>query len=146
MGTVVLGGVVCGVPSDGQEQVTLRDGGNAIMPMEEPSPAEQHLRAGVVILAKLYRCLAEVTNSQTAQSAVPSVVQITRDLQTWIQNLHGMKLPAKQQEILEHNYLPIIAKINGYIEVQGERLAAASYYGSQDLATALIALYITVQQ
>lgn len=110
------------------------------------SPAELHLRTGVVMLAKLYRCLAEVKDSQTAQGAVPSVVQITQDLQTWTQTLHGMKQEAEEQEALEHTYVPVIEKLNSYIEVQGERLSAANYFGSQDLATALTALYVIAQQ
>ena len=137
----------CTVSTADQGCLTLSSGEDDPTGRHLPlSPAEEHLRTGVVMLAKLYRSLAEVKDAQTAQSAVPGVVQITRDLQTWIQTLHGMKQGVEEQEVLERTYVPIIEKLNAYIEVQGERLAIAHYFGSQDLATALTALYIMAQQ
>ncbi len=130
----------------GQERLTLREGDKFTGEKLPLSPAEAHLRTGVVMLAKLYKCLADVKDSQTAQSAVPGVVQVTRDLQTWIQTLYSMKQNTEEQEAIERVYVPIIEKLNSYIEVQGERLSAANYYGSQDLATALTALYVMAQQ
>ena len=130
----------------GQERLTLREGDKFTGEKLPLSPAEAHLRTGVVMLAKLYKCLADVKDSQTAQSAVPEVVQVTRDLQTWIQTLYSMKQNTEEQEAIERVYVPIIEKLNSYIEVQGERLSAANYYGSQDLATALTALYVMAQQ
>ena len=129
-------------PTVAQESLSMQNGNKSTEQQRSLSPVEAHLRTGVVMLAKLYKCLEGVKDSNTAQSAVPGVVQITRDLQT----LYGMKEESDEQEILERTYVPIIEKLNSYIEVQGERLSAANYFGSQDLATALTALYITAQQ
>ena len=107
----------------GQERLTLREGDKFTGEKLPLSPAEAHLRTGVVML-----------------------VQVTRDLQTWIQTLYSMKQNTEEQEAIERVYVPIIEKLNSYIEVQGERLSAANYYGSQDLATALTALYVMAQQ
>lgn len=133
-------------PTVAQESLSMQNGNKSTEQQRSLSPVEAHLRTGVVMLAKLYKCLEGVKDSNTAQSAVPGVVQITRDLQTWVQTLYGMKEESDEQEILERTYVPIIEKLNSYIEVQGERLSAANYFGSQDLATALTALYITAQQ
>ncbi|MBR2144264.1 MAG: hypothetical protein IJ956_01915 [Akkermansia sp.] len=40
--------------------------------------------------------------------------------------------------VYEDRYLPIIRKINKIMQDQADRLAAAEYYGSQNLPAALI--------
>ncbi len=110
-------------------------------------PEEAHIRAGIVMLGKLYNVLAQVEDTASAQAAVPAIVGLAREMRSWGQAVAG--LPLRGPEIIrvyEHRYLPIIEKLNGYLRAQGERLAASNYYDTQDLATALLALYSTAQQ
>lgn len=110
-------------------------------------PEERHIRTGIILLAKLYKTLAGVEDSTGAQAAVPIVVELTRELQEWGQMVPT--LPLRSQEVMdayELKYMPVIRKINDYLRVQGERLAAAKYYESRDLLDALLALYSSVQQ
>lgn len=50
-----------------------------------------------------------------------------------------------EQIIYEDQYLPIIEEINNVVKAQAERLAAAEYYGSTHLLTALIHLALINQ-
>ncbi len=110
-------------------------------------PEEKHLRIGIIILAQLCKTLSEVNDAQSAQAAVPIIVRLSRELHMWGQGL--THLPQRSEETMrayEQRYLPMIEKLNSHLRVQGERLTASSYFGSQDLSTALIALYSSVQQ
>ncbi len=121
-------------PSAGEEETAL-------------PPEEKHIRTGIILLAKLYKTLTGVEDGTSAQAAVPIVVELTRELQEWGQMVPT--LPPCSQEVMdayELKYMPVIRKINDYLRVQGERLAAANYYESRDLLDALLALYGTVQQ
>lgn len=110
-------------------------------------PEEQHIRAGIVLLGSLYNVLAQVNDPQSAQAAVPTIVRLTREIQTWAQAVTALPpLDAEKRTLYEVRYLPTIQRINDYLRVQGERLAASDYFGSQDLSTALISLYWTTQQ
>lgn len=111
-------------------------------------PAEElHIRAGIVILAKIYQSLAMVQDQATAQAAVPTLVQLTRELQVWgsaVANLPPLSEGAKAT--YEARYHPPIRKLNDHLRAQGERLAASDYFGCKDLSAALISLYVSVQQ
>ncbi len=111
------------------------------------SPEEVHIRAGIAILAKLCNTLARVQDARSAQAAVPIIMNLSHELHAWGQQLPS--LPQRSQDVVsayEHRYLPVIEKINGYLRVQGERLSASNYYGTQDLPAALMTLYSSVQQ
>lgn len=114
---------------------------------EQLSPEEKHLRIGIILLAQLCKTMSEVKDAHSAQSAVPIIVRLSRELHMWGQGL--THLPQRSEDAIrayEQRYLPVIDKLNSHLRVQGERLAASSYFGSQDLSTALIALYSSVQQ
>ncbi len=135
---VALTGMVCA------EEASLPPAGQESVPVP---PEEAHIRAGIVILGRLYNTLAHVRDADSAQAAVPVIVGLTRAVRSWGQAVTG--LPLRSPEVIktyEQRYLPIIDKLNGYLRAQGERLAASNYYDTQDLATALLALYSTVQQ
>ncbi len=110
-------------------------------------PEETHIRAGIVLLGKLYNILARVKDARSAQEAVPSIMSLSNELHAWGQKVPS--LPLRSPDVMgayERQYLPIIEKLNGYLRVQGERLAASNYYDTQDLATVLLTLYSSVQQ
>ncbi len=110
-------------------------------------PEEKHIRTGIILLAKLYKTLTGVEDGTSAQAAVPIIVELTREMQEWGQMVPT--LPLRDQEVIdayELKYMPVIRKINDYLRVQGERLAAANYYESRDLLDALLALYSIVLQ
>lgn len=112
------------------------------MPVEE-----QHMRSGIMLLAALYETLAKVKDHDSAQAAVPEISRISRDLHSWAQGVSALPpLGEKEMRTYERHYLPTIRRVNDHLRAQGERLAASEYFGSQDLASALITLYSMAQQ
>lgn len=113
-----------------------------------PLPSEEVLlRSGIIILNNIYRTLVAVHDHQTAQAAVPVLVRLTHELQAWARSMATLPpLSEENKAKYEARYLPIIRQINEHLRVQGERLAASEYFGSQDLSTALMSLYISAQQ
>lgn len=117
-----------------------------LLPPEIPA-AERQIRAGLVLLRSLCIALAAVQDRESAQASIPTIVRITRELQTWAQGMAALPpLSEEERSLYEMRYLPIIGQMNDLLRVQGERLAASDYFGSQDLATALISLYSITQQ
>lgn len=141
---IVITGVLGGAPLLPAQQLTA--------PPELPAPpllpaAEQHIRSGIVLLHTLCTTLAKVQDHESAQGSVAIIVRITRELQTWAQGLAALpELTDEEKTLYETSYLPIIGQLNEHLRVQGERLAASDYFGSKDLSTALISLYVTAQQ
>ena len=126
----------------GTTRLTLDDESSAIL-----SPEELHIRSGIVILAKLYQSMARVQDHDTAQECVPVLVRLTGELQAWGQGVAMLPpLDDAAKSAYESRYLPVIRKLNDHLRTQGERLAASDYFGSQDLATALMSLYMSTQQ
>lgn len=123
-------------------------GSNITLPTEPEIPAEEmQIRAGVVLLGMLYSALAKVHDHTSAQSAVPTIVRLTRELHTWGQTMNALPpLSESDRGMYEARYLPAIRRLNEHLRAQGERLAASEYFGSQDLSTALVSLYCTTQQ
>lgn len=115
---------------------------------ETPLPAgEMHIRTGIVLMGQIYKTLAQIQDSQSAQASVATIVRYTRELHVWAQAIASLPpLTDEMRHSYERRYLPIIQQLNDHLRVQGERLAASDYYGSQDLSTALISLYCAVQQ
>ena len=113
---------------------------------EEPSPGEVRIRAGIVLLGVLHDTLARIQNTETAEAAVPDIMRISRELQVWGQGFAALPpLDETTQSDYEKKYLPIINKINESIRIQAERVAAAEFYGSENLPAALVRLVNSVQ-
>ena len=105
------------------------------------------MRSGIMLLASLYETLAKVQDRPSAQAAALELVRLSRDLHSWAQGVSALPLlDEKEMRAYERRYLPVIQRVNDHLRVQGERLAASDYFGSQDLAQALISLYSTAQQ
>ena len=100
---------------------------------------EKRLRQGIIIIGKLTQCMAEISNKETADAAVPQVMRLSEELRQWTQCFNNLPPLSEMETIVyEDRYLPIIRKINKVMQDQADRLAAAEYYGSKDLAAALI--------
>jgi len=107
---------------------------------------EQRIRAGIVLLGMLHNAMAKVKDHDTAEAAVPVIMRISNELQNWGQMMNNLPpLDEATQSAYEKRYMPIIMKINERLQVQSERIAAAEYYGSQNLPAALVRLVSSIQ-
>lgn len=112
----------------------------------ELSPGEQRLQAGIVMLGNLYNILSGIRDNESAEKAVAPLMRLSSELNLWAQGFTSLPpMNETEQLVCEDRYLPIIRKINMSIKVQGERLASAEYYGSQNLPVALVRLAILNQ-
>ena len=110
------------------------------------SPGEARIRAGIVLLGMLHDTLAKVQDHDSAEQAVMSIMKLSRELQSWGQGFNALPpLDEATQSDYEKRYLPIINKINERIQLQAERIAAAEFYGSENLPAALVRLVNSVQ-
>lgn len=113
---------------------------------QQTSPGEQRIRAGIVLLGVLHDTLARVQDTETAEAAVPDIMRLAQELQVWGQGFAALPpLDENTQSEYEKKYLPIINKINERIRIQAERVAAAEFYGSENLPAALVGLVNSVQ-
>lgn len=111
------------------------------LPMEEA-----RIRAGVVMLGMLHDTMAKIRDHDSAEAAVPSLMRLSHELQAWGHGFNNLPpLDEATQSDYEKKYLPVIQKINDRIKAQGERLAAAEFYGSQNLPAALVKLVNALQ-
>lgn len=100
---------------------------------------EKRLRQGIIIIGKLTQSMAEINNKETADAAVPQIMRMCEELRQWTQAFNNLPPLSETETIVyEDRYLPIIRKINKIMQDQADRLAAAEYYGSQNLPAALI--------
>lgn len=112
----------------------------------ELSPGEQRLQAGIVMLGNLYNLLSGIRDNESAEKAVAPLMRLSSELNLWAQEFTSLPpMTENEQIVCEDRYLPIIRKMNMSIKVQGERLASAEYYGSQNLPAALVRLAILNQ-
>lgn len=112
----------------------------------ELPPAEQRVRAGLILLSGLHETLAGIRDHDTAEAAVAPLMRLHAAMQEWAQSFTSLPpLSEQEQRAYEEQYIPIIKKLNGRIRSQGERLAAAEYYGSKDLPAALMHLALLNQ-
>lgn len=112
----------------------------------ELPPAEQRVRAGLILLSSLHDTLAGIRDRDTAETAVAPLMRLHAAMQEWAQSFTALPpLTEQEQQAYEEHYIPIIQKLNGRIRSQGERLAAAEYYGSKDLPAALMHLALLNQ-
>lgn len=110
------------------------------------SEGEQRLRAGIVMLGNLHNILAGIQDNDSAENAVAPLMRLCGELNLWAQGFTALPpMTETEQVVCEDRYLPIIKKINYSIKSQGERLAAAEYYGSLNLPAALVKLAILNQ-
>lgn len=108
--------------------------------------ATQRAQEILALLQYLQRTLAGINDADTAQAAVAPLMRTHAAIQEWARSCATLPpLSAEEQRAHEERYLPRIKKLNNAIRTQGERLAAAEYYGSRDLLAALMHLAILNQ-
>ena len=136
--TILAGGIACTLPSTAnvvaEAPATESKAVSATIPDNEI-----RIRQGIVHLGTLCECLAEISDYDSAEAAVPTIMRLHEELQMWTQSFKSLP-PITELEIqlLEDKYLPTIRKINQIIEAQADRLGAAEYYGSKNLAASLV--------
>lgn len=132
-----------------QESIVMQDGngaGAAPAPVMQLPLAEQRVRAGLILLNGLHETLAGIRDRDTADAAVAPLMRLQGAMQEWAQSFTALPpLSEQEQQAYEEQYLPLFKKLNGRIRSQGERLAAAEYYGSRDLPAVLIRLALLNQ-
>lgn len=100
---------------------------------------EQRIRMGIITLGKLHQTLSGISDKDSAEAAVASVLRAGEELRIWAQTFTTLPpLSEAEQSLYEERYLPIVRRLNRQIKRQGERLASAEYYGSMNLAGALV--------
>ena len=100
---------------------------------------EIRIRQGIIHLGTLCQRMAEISDYDSAEAAVPAIMRLHEDLQLWAQSFKSLPpITELETQLLEDKYLPTIRKINHIIEAQADRLGAAEYYGSKNLAAALV--------
>lgn len=110
------------------------------------SAGESRIRAGIVLLGALHDTMARVQDKDSAEAAVPVIMRLARELPTWGQGFAALPpLDEETQSSLEKRYLPIINQLNERIQIQADRIAAAEFYGSENLPAALVKLVNSVQ-
>lgn len=112
----------------------------------EISPGEARIRAGIVLLGILHDTMARIQDRDTAEAAVPTILRLVREFQTWGQGFTALPpLDEETQSDYEKRYIPIINNLNENIQIQADRIAAAEFYGSEALPAALVRLINSVQ-
>lgn len=106
---------------------------------QQAAPAENHIRAGIVILAKIHDELAKVQDRDSAEEAVPPLMRLGEQLTIWAKASATLpQLSDLERMEMEDKYMPVITRLNNRIKSQGERIAAAEFYGSRNLPAALV--------
>lgn len=115
-------------------------------PDSQLPPGEQRIRAGIVMLSMLNETMSGINDQSSADAAVATVMRLAAELNTWAQGFTSLPPMSEDEQVkCEDYYLPIIRRLNTSIKHQGERLAAAEYYGSQQLPAALVRLALLNQ-
>ena len=103
------------------------------------SPAENHIRAGIVITAKVLDVLSKIQDRDTAEAAVAPLMRLGEELTLWAKAAATLpQLSDLERMEMEDRYMPVIKRVNDRIKSQGERIAAAEFYGSRNLPAALV--------
>lgn len=143
-----LTAALCSPLLSAQEMVVAPAAANAAAPAAADTLplAEQRVRAGLILLSGLHDTLAGIRDHDTAEAAVAPLMRLHAALQEWAQSFTALPpLSEQEQQAYEEQYIPIFKKLNGRLRSQGERIAAAEYYGSRDLPAALIRLALLNQ-
>ena len=107
---------------------------------------EQRVRAGIILLGELEQALARVSDHDSAEASVAPVMRLLDKMRSWAQSFTALPpLSEEERRRLEDRYLPVSRKLNERLRSQGERLAAAEYYGSHKLPAALVHLALLNQ-
>ncbi len=110
------------------------------------SEAEARIRAGIILLDRLHALLASVKDRDTAEAAVAPVMRAIPEFQTWAQGFSALPpLDEDTKRQYEKRYLPLIEELNSRLRAQGARISSAEFYGSQNLAAALVRLVTSSQ-
>lgn len=122
-----------------QTQVVTGEDKSLQQAISQLPEGQQRLVNGMLLLQKLYQIMAEVTNNDTAEAAVPKLMKLNEELRSWSQSFTNLP-PLSEPEVAsyEERFLPTIRRINQAIEAQAGRIAAAEYYGSRNLPAALV--------
>lgn len=123
---------------------------NAIVTPQTQDPkleaGEGRIRAGIVLLGILHDTLAGVNDKESADAATGAIMRLSREMQEWAQGFAALPpLDDETRALYEDKYLPVIRQMNNRIKAQGERIAAAEFYGSQNLPAALVRLVQAMQ-
>ena len=103
------------------------------------SPAENHIRAGIVITAKVLDVLSKIQDRDTAEAAVAPLMRLGEELTLWAKATATLpQLSDLERMEMEDRYMPVIKRVNDRIKSQCERIAAAEFYGSRNLPAALV--------
>lgn len=109
-------------------------------------PGEARIRAGIVLQGILHDTLAGVRDKETAEAATGPIMRLSREMQEWARGFAALPpLDEETRNLYEEKYLPTIRQMNNHIKAQGERIAAAEFYGSQNLPAALVRLIQSMQ-
>lgn len=108
--------------------------------------AEHRLRKGIMMLHSLLQTMADIKDKESAEAAVPVIMRYVKEFPAWAQSFNSLPPMEEMEKILyEDRYLPIIENLNKIIKAQAGRLAAAEYYNSNALLTALVHLALINQ-
>ena len=122
-----------------QTQVVTTENESVQQAIAQLPEAQQRIITGMLLLQQLYQSMAEVTDNDTAEAAVPKLMKLNEELRLWSQSFVNLP-PLSEPEVAayEERFLPAIRRINQAIEAQAGRIAAAEYYGSRNLPAALV--------
>ena len=136
--TILAGAAVCILPS--LADVVAEAPGAAPQAAATTLPEnEARIRQGIVHLGTLCQRMAEINDYNSAEAAVPAIMRLHEDIQLWARSFKSLPpISELETQLLEDRYLPTIRKINHILEAQADRLGAAEYYGSKNLAAALV--------
>ncbi len=113
---------------------------------QELSEAERRIRIGIIMLGQLHDLLARIKDEESAEAAVAPIMRASAEFQAWAQGLASLPpLDEETKSLYEHRYLPVIDELNTRLRIQGERIASAEFYGSQNLPAALVRLISAMQ-
>ena len=123
----------------GAEGAVVSDSESKQPKLNKLPEGQQRLSNGFILLQQLYKIMAEVTDHDSAEAAVPKLMQLQEQLRAWSQSFSNLP-PLSEPEVAayEEQFMPTIRKINAALEAQGSRIAAAEYYGSRNLPAVLV--------
>lgn len=144
--------LVCSLTASAQDVAVISEPGSnephTVAPAAAPElpAAEQRVRAGIILLNSLHETMSGIRDRDSAEAAVAPLMRLRSALQEWAASFTSLPpLSEQEQQAYEEQYIPIFKKLNGRIRSQGERIAAAEYYGSRDLPAALMHLALLNQ-
>ena len=75
----------------------------------------------------------------TAEAAVAPLMRLGEELTLWAKATAALPALSDLERMeMDDRYLPVIRRVNERVKSQGERIAAAEFYGSRNLPAALV--------